>query len=146
MRLLTQFNIATRRFFGSAGPVSPGRAIVTGAGAYAVIRFGVPKVQQWRGREVVGMSGTVTVGAIAATILFVEGVCYFAGQDLDVHADATVAAFKAAAEDYLAKQERLDALVKSSGMERDQVEVLLQALKNVTPAKAEAEEIGRAHV
>lgn len=137
MRIISKFNLFTRRVLGSAGPISPGRAAIVGGSAYGVIHFGLPKLMNWMGREAWVASGTATVLGTVITMVVVEGVCYFAGNDPEVHAEMTAAALKELAEDYLAVREREDALVKMTGLDADQVHMLLVTMRDARPAPAE---------
>lgn len=138
-RFISKFNLFSRRALGSLGPISPGRAAITGAATFGAIKFGVPKLMTWFGREAWAASAVVTWGSVAVSILVVEGVCYVWGRDPEVHAEATVKALKELADDYLADKDREQALVKMSGMDSDQVHVMLVAMRDARPAPAEAE-------
>lgn len=84
MKAITKFNLLCRRSLGSIGPVSPGRALLTGAGTVSLLRWGVPAATNYLRGMPVTLNTTWLVAGTVVTVLAVEGVFYALGNDKDV--------------------------------------------------------------
>lgn len=138
MNVISKFNIATRRALGSVGPISPGRAALVGGAAYGTVRFGIPKMMVWMGRELWVPTATLTWGTVIASIVFIEGACYLFGDDYDVVAADAVTQFRSFAEKTLSNPAREQALVRQSGLDKEQMHGMLLAMKEIDLQSAAA--------
>ena len=84
MRAITSLNNLFRRHLGSIGPVSPGRAMLTGAGTVSLLKWGVPAATQYLRGMPVNLTTTWIVAGSVLTVVAVEGVFYALGNDKDV--------------------------------------------------------------